>query len=95
VIQSFADKGTAEFWSTGKSQGMPPANLRRVAQYKLQMLDAATEIKDLEVPPGNKLEELTKDRAGQHSIRINKKYRVCFRWHEGNAYEVEICNYHS
>ena len=95
MIQGFADKGTAGFWSTGKSQGMPPANLRKVAARKLQMLDAATDIKDLEVPPGNKLEELTKERVGQHSIRINEKFRVCFRWHEGNAYEVEICDYHS
>jgi proteic killer suppression protein len=95
VIQSFAGKSTAHFWNTGKSQGMPPANLRKVAARKLQMLDAATDIKDLEVPPGNRLEELTKERVGRHSIRINEKFRVCFRWHAGNAYEVEICDYHS
>jgi proteic killer suppression protein len=74
---------------------MPPANLRKVAARKLQMLDAATDIKDLEVPPGNKLEKLTEERIGQHSIRINEKFRLCFRWQEGNAYEVEICDYHS
>ena len=58
------------------------------------MLDAAKDLRDLRVPPGNKLEELGKDRAGQHSIRINDQFRICFSWHDGDAYDVEITDYH-
>ena len=58
------------------------------------MLAAAHEVKDLKVPPGNQLEALKGDRKGQHSIRINKQWRVCFKWHDGNAHEVEIVDYH-
>jgi proteic killer suppression protein len=94
VIKSFADRGTASFWRTGRSQGMPPANLRRTAKRKLVMLDAATDLKDLRVPPGNKLEKLEKDRLGQYSIRISDQYRICFEWRNGDAYDVEITDYH-
>lgn len=94
VIRSFANKETEKFWQTGKSKGMPPSNLRRVALRKLVMVDDAAELKDLKVPPGNHLEGLHEDREGQHSIRINDQFRVCFLWHEGNAYEVEIIDYH-
>jgi len=59
------------------------------------MLDAAQAIQDLRVPPGNRLEKLSRDREGQYSIRINDQWRVCFRWEEGNAYDVEITDYHS
>jgi len=59
------------------------------------MLDAAQSLQDLRVPPGNRLEKLTGDRAGQHSIRINDQWRICFRWRDGNAYDVEITDYHS
>jgi len=58
------------------------------------MLDSATRLEDLNVLPGNRLEKLKRDRAGQHSIRVNDQYRICFRWHDGNAYEVEITDYH-
>jgi toxin HigB-1 len=58
------------------------------------MLDAAKDLRDLRVPPGNKLEELGKDRGGQHSIRINDQFRICFSWHDGDAYDVEITDYH-
>ena len=58
------------------------------------MVDAATALKDLRVPPGNRLEKLKGDRDGQHSIRINKQWRVCFRWRSGDAYDVEIVDYH-
>jgi proteic killer suppression protein len=65
-----------------------------VAKRKLQMVDAAAQLDDLQVPPGNRLHALTGDRKGQHAIRINDQYRVCFEWRDGNAYEVEITDYH-
>lgn len=94
MIKTFADKGTKEFWTTGASQGMPPASLRNVAKKKLAMLLAAARLEDLRLPPGNKLEALRHDRAGQHSIRINDQFRVCFVWDEGDAFDVEITDYH-
>ena len=94
MIRSFANDSTEIFWLTGTSKRIPPANLRRVALRKLVMLDSATELKDLRVPPGNRLEELRGDRKGQYSIRINDQYRVCFRWSEGHAYDAEIVDYH-
>ena len=97
MIKTFGGKhgaDTNEFWDTGKSQGMPASNLRSVAKRKLQMLNAATQLKDLLVPPGNKLEPLEDDREGQHSIRINGQYRVCFVWKDQDAYDVEVTDYH-
>jgi proteic killer suppression protein len=94
VIKSFADKSTKEFWDTGKSQHMPPANLRTAARKKLAMLNSAASVEDLRVPPGNRLEQLRHDRKGQHSIAINDQFRVCFVWRDGNAYDVEITDYH-
>jgi len=94
VIKSFRDKNTKEFWDTGKSQGMPPAVLRKASRKKLAMLDAAVSLGDLKVPPGNLLEASERDRAGQHSIAINDQFRICFEWKNGDAYEVEIVDYH-
>jgi proteic killer suppression protein len=94
VIKTFADKSTKELWDTGKSQGMPPANLRSAARKKLAMLHSAGRLEDLRIPPGNRLEELRRDRAGQHSIRINDQFRVCFVWRDGDAFDVEITDYH-
>jgi proteic killer suppression protein len=94
VIKSFADKSTKQFWDTGKSQGMPPANLRKASKRKLAMLDAAVKLEDLRVPPGNRLKELQRDRKGQYSIAVNEQYRVCFVWRDGDAYDVEITDYH-
>jgi proteic killer suppression protein len=94
VIKTFADKNTKEFWDTGKSRGMPPANLRSVAKKKLAMLHSAWRLEDLRIPPGNRLEPLHGNRGGQHSIRINDQFRVCFVWQDGDAYEVEITDYH-
>ncbi len=71
-----------------------PSDIQRVALRKLWMLDAATKIEDLAVPPGNRLEKLHGDREGQWSIRINDQWRVCFAWREGDAYDVEIVDYH-
>ena len=71
-----------------------PASLQRKALKKLNQIHYAGDLNDLRVPPGNRLEKLSGDRAGQHSIRINDRYRVCFVWDEGDAYDVEIVDYH-
>lgn len=94
MIKTFADRSTKEFWDTGKSQRMPPANLRKAAKKKLAMLNAAAKLEDLRIPPGNRLEELRQHRKGQHSIAINDQYRACFVWHDSDAYDVEITDYH-
>jgi toxin HigB-1 len=91
VIKSFAARETAEVWRTGKTRGGPPAG---VTKRKLAMLDAAGALEDLKVPPGNRLEKLKGDRKGQHSIRINDQYRICFVWRDHDAHEVEISDYH-
>ncbi|HTV84024.1 MAG TPA: type II toxin-antitoxin system RelE/ParE family toxin [Dyella sp.] len=69
-------------------------NIEKAARRKLELLEAATVLDELRVPPGNRLEALKGGRKGQHSIRINDQFRVCFRWSEGHAYDVEICDYH-
>ncbi len=94
MIKTFADKSTKEFWDRGKSQGMPPANLRRAAKKKLAMFHSAEKLKELRVPPGNRLEALHRDRAGQYSIWINDQFRMCFVWRDGDAFDVEITDYH-
>jgi toxin HigB-1 len=94
VIKSFADEDTRQFWETGKSGKWPPSEVRKVTQRKLQMLDSATRLEDLKIPPGNRLHALRGDRQGQHAIRINDQFRICFTWGNGDAYEVEITDYH-
>ena len=71
-----------------------PQNIQRVARKKLVILDAVTEVNDLRVPPGNQLEALKGARKGQHSIRINNQWRICFRWRAGDSFDVEITDYH-
>jgi proteic killer suppression protein len=93
VIRSFADGDTELLWDTGKSRRIP-ANLRSSALKKLMILRRATQLHDLNVPPGNRLEALTGDRKGQHSIRINDQFRICFIWVDRDAYDVEIVDYH-
>ncbi len=93
MIVSFTDADTKLLWETGKSRRIS-ANIRRTAWKKLAILNAAIELANLAVSPGNHLEVLKKDRKGQHSICINDRYRVCFRWVEGNAYDVEVVDYH-
>ena len=93
MIRSFRDKETGKLFRRERSR-VVPANLRRSALRKLLILDAAEGLSDLRVPPGNHLEKLSGDRAGQHSIRINERYRICFVWRTGNAQEVEIVDYH-
>lgn len=91
MIRSFADRATEVIWRTGRTRGSPPSE---VTKRKLAMLDAAVELSDLRDPPGNRLEKLLGDRAGQYSIRINDQYRICFVWRDHDAHEVEITDYH-
>lgn len=93
MIKSFADSDTELLWDTGKSRRIP-ASIRTTALKKLRILGRAMQLADLNAPPGNRLEALTDDRKGQHSIRINDQFRLCFRWSEGNACDVEIVDYH-
>ena len=71
-----------------------PNNILRIAQRKLSILDAAERLEDLRIPPGNRLEKLRGDRQDQYSIRVNDQWRICFRWFDGHAYDVEIVDYH-
>ena len=71
-----------------------PEHIQRRAQIKLLMLNNATDLNDLRIPPGNRLEALSGDREGQHSIRVNDQWRICFIWDDGDAYQVEIVDYH-
>jgi len=91
VIKTFANRETAEIWRSGKTKGAPPAG---VTKRKLAMLDSASTVDDLRIPPGNRLEKLRGTRQGQYSVRINDQYRICFVWREHDAYEVEITDYH-
>ncbi|KRA56024.1 type II toxin-antitoxin system RelE/ParE family toxin [Devosia sp. Root635] len=93
MIGSFKGK-FAEDVSRGKSPKGFAADILRPAQRRLAALMAATELADLKVPPGNRLEALSGNRAGQHSIRINDQWRICFRWIDGRAEDVEIVDYH-
>jgi len=93
MIRNFATAETEQFYSTGKSRRFPPDILKRAAM-RLTQLEAATSIEDLRLPPSNRLEALTHDRAGQWSIRINDQWRVCFRFENGDALDVEIVDYH-
>lgn len=90
---SFKNSDTEKLFRSGTSRRLP-ASLKRVAGRKLAWLHAARDLNDLRVPPGNRLEALSGDRKGQHSIRINDQCRVCFVWREGHAHEVEIVDYH-
>jgi toxin HigB-1 len=91
-IQSFACKDTQELFATGKCRKF--ANIKAVAERKLQMLDNAVTLDFLKSPPGNRLEQLTGNRAGQHSVRINDQWRVCFVWTAEGPKDVEIVDYH-
>jgi proteic killer suppression protein len=93
MIAGFKDAETEKIW-LGKRSRRIPANLHVSALKKLYMVAAAARLEDLKVPPGNRLESLRGDRKGQHSVRINDQYRVCFVWRDGNAHDVEITDYH-
>lgn len=97
MIQSFFDQAAEDIFngvSSRVARRALPQNLWRVAQRKLDQLDSAGLLQDLRVPPGNRLEALRRDRTGQHSIRINAQYRICFRWSEQGPQNVEIVDYH-
>ena len=93
MIKSFGNKDTQKVFERQRVRRFP-GRLHRRALRKLLILDAAEELGDLRVPPGNRLEKLSGDRAGQYSIRINDQWRICFRWRGGDAYDVEIVDYH-
>jgi proteic killer suppression protein len=93
VIVSFACNETERIYRAELSRRFPPV-IQRSARRKLLALHAATELREMAVPPGNRLEALKGGRKGQHSIRINDQWRMCFHWREGNAYNVEIVDYH-
>jgi toxin HigB-1 len=93
VIRSFRDSATEEVWTGRRSRRLPP-DIQDTALRKLRLIAAARRLEDLRVPPGNRLESLSGDRKGEYSIRINQQWRICFRWGEGGADDVEICDYH-
>lgn len=93
MIKSFACKETDKLFR-GRFSTRLPQDVQRVAQRKLKQLSAAATLDFLRVPPGNRLEQLAGDRAGQWSIRINDQWRICFSWQDGNVFEVEIVDYH-
>ena len=92
MIRSFAEKDTEALFNDRRVRRFD--QFSRAAQRKLQLLNAARDLNDLRVPPGNRLEVLKGDRKGQHSIRINNQWRICFRWADGAAENVEIVDYH-
>ena len=93
MIKSFADKSTAEIFDRQIVRKLP-STILNAAYRKLLLLDAADNLNDLRIPPGNRLEKLSGNLSGKHSIRINEKWRIIFRWKENNAYDVEISDYH-
>ena len=93
MIASFACRKTERLWQRRRDHGLPP-QIERVALRKLTQLDRSRELRDLRLPPGNHLEALKSDRAGQHSIRVNQQWRVCFRWRGEDAHDIEIVDYH-
>ena len=93
MIQTFADKRTKDLYETGKAKRFP-ADVAKRAGRKLEYVDLASRLDDLRTPPGNRLHALDGDRKGQHSISINDQWRICFRFEDGDAYDVEVCDYH-
>ncbi len=93
MIKSFADRDSGLVFGRERCRKLP-TEVQRAALRRLLLLDAAESVDDLRIPPGNRLEKLRGDRAGQHSIRVNDQWRICFRWQDGDAHEVEIVDYH-
>ncbi len=93
MIKSFRDRETEKVFQRKLSRELP-SDIQAVALRKLRMLNRSLTLQDLRVPPANRLEKLTGERAGQHSTRINDQWRICFIWREGNAHDVEIVDYH-
>lgn len=93
MIKSFHEKETKKIWNGQRSTRLPQ-NIQQIARRKLRMINNARSLNDLRVPPVNHLEVLRGKSAGQHSVRINNQWRICFRWSEGDALNVEIVDYH-
>ncbi|MCH7681057.1 type II toxin-antitoxin system RelE/ParE family toxin [candidate division KSB1 bacterium] len=93
MIKGFADKETEKLFNLKRSRKLA-GNIQQSSRRKLEILDAAEVLEDLRIPPGNRLENLSGDRSGQHSIRINNQWRICFDWRDGDAFNVEIVDYH-
>jgi proteic killer suppression protein len=93
VIRTFANRHTRELYETGKSKRFPP-NVWKRAKRKLEYVDLATVLDDLRVPPSNRLHELERDRKGQFAVSVNDQWRICFRFVDGDAYDVELTDYH-
>ena len=93
MIRSFRDRDTERIFGRERTPRLS-TDVQRMAQRKLAVVDAAESLQDLRIPPGNRLEKLSGDRDGQHSIRINDQWRICFRWRDGDAHDVEITDYH-
>ena len=93
MIRSFRDRDTEQVFNRLPARRLP-TEILRVARRKLLILNAAEKLSDLRIPPGNRLERLSGDRKGQHSVRINQRWRICFRWRDGDAHDVEIVDYH-
>jgi proteic killer suppression protein len=93
MIRNFRGKEAEKLWNRRRSSKLP-ADIQSKCRDKLALVDAAIQIEDLRFPPGNRLESRSGDRSGQHSIRINQQWRICFRWEAGNAYDVDIVGYH-
>ena len=93
MLQSFADKDTERVWNRERLRKFYP-DLQQVALRKLAILDAAESLSDLRIPPGNRLEKLSGNRSGQHSIRVNDQWRICFRWTKAGPEEISITDYH-
>ncbi|MFC7048421.1 type II toxin-antitoxin system RelE/ParE family toxin [Emcibacter nanhaiensis] len=93
MIRGFKDKQTERIFNRQFTKKLPQ-DLHRLAYRKLLLIHATADVSELRIPPGNRLEQLKGDRAGQYSIRINDQWRICFVWRDGNAFEVEICDYH-
>ncbi len=93
MIKSFACKETEKIFNRQVSRKLP-RDIQKIARRKFEIIEGAEVLQDLRIPPNNRLEKLSKDRKGQHSIRINDQWRICFEWHKGDAYGVEIVDYH-
>lgn len=93
MIRSFSDKEVEKIWAGQVSRRLP-GDIQLVARRKLRILNNAVNLDDLRIPPANRLEALKGGRKGQHSIRVNDQWRICFRWNEGDAFDVEIVDYH-
>ena len=93
MIKSFGNEAARSSWDRRFRKGVPN-DVMKVTHRKLMQLNSAVDLNDLRIPPGNRLEALSGDRAGQHSIRVNDQWRLCFRWSEGQAFDVELVDYH-